>query len=290
MHYTHNTNFSAVDERVISVSKLTAHLNFFVYLNRAKMEVQSLLSFYQILIYLDNQWLPLLKDALTKWVAYTYHNVVRCPLCTRGDIAIMFCIDCDVPIDQECLEFHQSIKSYLEHNIIEIRTCKQKFQIKQFARKHTCACRKKPPAESFCNTCRCFICEKCVESHNIENHTIISLQDVYLILESIHELKLSLEENICTSPTIENEKLVLSKTAISWVEAVFGINTDFDDVCSVPVPSCLRRALVEGKTSPKTIIMTIAQLRQQLDTVKRKLCQIPDGNEMELANINGMIL
>lgn len=234
-----------------------------------------------------------MKDALRKWVAYTYHDDIRCPLCTRGGVASKFCIDCDVPIDKECLEFHQNITPYLEHTIIDIRTCKEKFKIKHFARKRSCSCHKKPQAEFFCRSCNSFKCDKCVQSHNKENYTIVSLQDIYLILDSIHDLKRSLEDVIRRIPTEEGEKNDLFKTAILWIEAVFGITNDFTDVCSVPVPTSLSTALVEGKTSPKTIIMTISQLQKQLDTVKRELCQSPDPtnrNEMESACETGMII
>ncbi|CAG2250207.1 unnamed protein product [Mytilus edulis] len=170
--------------------------------------------------FLEKQWMHTINDALQKWKDYEYHNEIRCPLCTVGDRAVKYCFVCEVPIDQQCLCFHETMNSYLDHTTISIIDVDQRFKIKHFATKRNCPNHRLLQSTSYCTSCSKFVCQECAEYHLKMNHNVDMLIDVYLLFDKLHALKRSSEDKIHSNPDLSEEEHAVLKMSITWIEVI----------------------------------------------------------------------
>ena len=115
----------------------------------------------------------------------------KCRLCTSGDPAMMWCIECDCTICSECFNFHKRMKMFAQHKVIPMQefTSDPKRAIEVFLNPGVCPAHPDQVLKFYCYTCDQTICVECaLLDHPRGEHRFDSIRKV-IVAEKEEVLK-----------------------------------------------------------------------------------------------------
>ena len=161
------------------------------------------------------------NSGLKKWASCIKKHANHCDTCKEQGPAIGYCRDCKGFIDESCYHYHQTINTWLNHDIARFGNT---FRISDFMPRFACKGHTRL-AESYCVNCKYIVCPKYIKRHQKKNHCLNSLKYLCLVIEAFHCSKSIAKELIKQIPkntATESLKTYLC-TIIRLVDVTLGI-------------------------------------------------------------------